>query len=257
MHASRTFNELRELLEEKTVQYGSADFFVPTDPISIPARYQKKEDIEISGFLVATIAWGQRKSIISNGLKLCALMDDAPHDFVMHHQASDLKRLEGFVHRTFNDSDLLFFVSALQHLYQKGLGLEGAFQHEGDLGQKISSLRNHFMAVPHLSRSLKHIANPLKGSSAKRLCMYLRWMVRQPGIGCDFGIWSSMHPSELYLPLDVHSGRIARKLGLLHRTQDDWRAVEELTHQLRAFDPADPCKYDYALFGMGAFESMP
>lgn len=226
-----------------------------TDPIQIPHRFTKKEDIEIAGFIVATLAWGQRKTIINNANKWMAFMDESPFDFILNHQETDLKRFKGFVHRTFNETDALTFINSLRHIYQNHGGLEKALSTSGsDFQQKLSQFKKLFFSYPHLSRTTKHIADPVSGSTAKRLCMYLRWMVRPADKGTDFGIWTSFKPSELFLPLDVHSGNVARKLGLLGRTQNDWKAVNELTETLRKFDPKDPCKYDYALFGLGAFD---
>lgn len=224
--------------------------FVDNDPILIPHRFTKREDIEIAGFLVATIAWGQRTTIISNGEKLIDLMDNAPHDFVVNHLASDRKRFKGFVHRTFSDVDTMYFMEALQHLYAENGGLENAFK-GNSAKERISAFHHSFFSIPHLSRTKKHVSNPEKGSSAKRLNMFLRWMVRPAIEGIDFGIWKSVQPSELMMPLDVHTGNVGRKLGLLQRKQNDWSAVEELTSNLRKFDSTDPIKYDFALFGLG------
>jgi len=247
--------KLLPLLEEKYLEYSRKEFFLETDPIQIPHRYTKKEDIEISGFIAATLAWGQRKTIINNASKWMAMMDDTPHDFILNHQPSDLKRFKGFVHRTFNETDALTFVHALQNLYQQHRGLEFTFASPGlPFAERLHRFRQLFFSVEHLSRTTKHVADPLAGSSAKRLCMYLRWMVRPAEKGTDFGIWKTISPADLYLPLDVHSGNVARHLGLLSRTQNDWKAVTELTENLRLFDSSDPCKYDYALFGLGAFD---
>jgi uncharacterized protein (TIGR02757 family) len=244
---------LAKLLEEKYLLYANADF-IDTDPIQIPRQFSKKEDIEIAGFLAATIAWGQRVSIIKNAKRLVELMDNAPHDFVLNHEPSDRKRFEGFVHRTFSEVDAMYFMEALQHIYLHKNGLESCFAKGSNARERISNFHHTFFEIDHLSRTKKHVSNPVKGSSAKRLNMYLRWMARPATEGVDFGIWTKIPTSELMLPLDVHTGNVARKLGLLTRKQDDWKAVEELTGQLRTFDPADPVKYDYALFGIGAFE---
>lgn len=247
--------KLLPLLDEKYQQFSKKEFFLETDPIQIPHRFTKKEDIEIAGFIAATLAWGQRKTIINNAGKWMNLMDDSPYDFIMNHQAEDLKCFKGFVHRTFNESDCLGFIHALQNLYLHHNGLEGAFSGvKTDFAQGISDFKKIFFSSHHLSRTTKHVADPISGSSAKRICMYLRWMCRPANTGTDLGIWTSISPAELYLPLDVHSGNVARHLGLLTRTQNDWKAVSELTLKLREFDHADPCKYDYALFGIGAFD---
>lgn len=249
---------MRNLLEEKVLRFNSPDF-IPFDPISIPHNFRKKEDIEISGFLVATIAWGQRVTILKNANLLMQHMDNHPYDFVMNAGADDLRPLAGFVHRTFNGDDCLFFMEALKHLYLNCGGLEMAFtrglrEKDSDIADAIASFRDSFLEVPHLLRSRKHLANPTTGSTAKRINMFLRWMVRKDDKGVDFGLWKQILPARLYCPLDVHVGNVARRLGLLSRTQNDWRAVEELTRNLRKFDAEDPVKYDFALFGMGVFE---
>ncbi len=230
-----------------------------TDPIQIPHRFSRKEDIEIAGFIAATLAWGQRKTIINNASKWMAFMDDSPFEFITGHQPEDLKRFKGFVHRTFNETDALTFVESLKNLYAHHGGLEAAFagtDPSADFATRLSNFKQLFFSSPHLPRTTKHVADPLAGSSAKRLCMYLRWMIRPANAGTDLGIWNSLSTADLYLPLDVHSGNVARRLGLLNRTQNDWKAVSELTQTLRKFDPVDPCKYDYALFGIGAFEKI-
>lgn len=244
---------LAALLEEKYERYANSDF-IGTDPIQIPRQFSKKEDIEIAGFLAATIAWGQRVSIIKNAQTLVDLMDSAPHDFVLNHLASDRKRFKGFVHRTFSDVDAMYFMEALQHVYRNKNGLEACFAQGENAKDRIGNFHQTFFEIEHLQRTKKHVSNPEKGSSAKRLNMYLRWMVRPATEGVDFGIWKSIPTSQLMLPLDVHTSNIARKLGLLMRKQDDWKAVDELTANLRTFDENDPVKYDYALFGIGAFE---
>lgn len=249
--------QLRDLLEEKFALYSAPEFFIGTDPLQIPHRFSVKEDIEIAGFLTATIAWGQRKSIITNSLRLLSLMDDNPYHFLINGNEKDWKRFENFVHRTFNGTDCITFMSSLKRIYQHHGGLEAAFSGPAaTMAERISNFRNIFFAGPHLTRTRKHVADPLAGSTAKRICMYLRWMVRPAGKGADFGIWKNISPSELCLPLDVHVGRVARSLGLLTRRQDDWKTVLELTSALCQFDPEDPCKYDYALFGLGAFGDL-
>ena len=247
--------ELKSFLDEKVNLYNRPDF-ISSDPISIPHLFQKKEDIEIIAFLVATIAWGKREMIIKNGLKLCELLEHEPYNFVIHHSKTDLKNLGSFVHRTFNETDLKVFLSALKHLYQNHGGLEKSFSNGDNVSEKISRFKALFFSIPHAERTEKHVSDPLKGSSAKRLNMFLRWMVRKDNNGVDFGIWNTIKPSELYCPLDVHTGNTARKLQLLKRKQNDWKAVVELTEQLRKFDPNDPIKYDFALFGIGVFEDF-
>lgn len=253
--AIKNLDSIKEFLEEKHNLYNNRSF-IENDPISIPHRYNKKEDIEISGFLTATISWGNRKSIIANASKLMTQMDDSPHAFVLHHSKKELTKLSSFVHRTFNGNDCMFFIRSLKHIYTQHKDLEEAF---GSLNTKESfplkdnlvKFRSLFLETAHLSRSEKHISNPAQKSSAKRLCMYLRWMVRKDKRKVDFGIWNTIPASQLCLPLDVHTGNISRKLGLLQRKQNDWQAVEEITAVLRAMDPTDPIKYDYALFGSG------
>lgn len=252
--------EIKELLDEKYFQFNNTSF-IETDPISIPHQFSKKEDVEIAGFLIATIAWGQRISIINNGNKLMRLMNHEPHEFIMNFSKKDALRFENFVHRTFNSSDCVFFLNSLKNIYTKHKGLEYAFsgefsEKEKDVKSAITNFRELFLSIPHQSRSDKHISNPSAKSSAKRLCMYLRWMVRKDKHGVDFGIWKSIKPSQLCLPLDVHTGNVSRKLGLLTRTQNDWQAVEEITSVLREFDKKDPIKYDFSLFGLGAFEGF-
>ncbi len=248
--------EIYNLLEEKYYQFNQLEF-IASDPISIPHLFDKKEDIEIAGFLVATIAWGQRKSIITNGKKMVELMDLAPYDFVMNHSENDLKRLNKFVHRTFNATDLTFFIQSLQHIYTKYEGLENVFAfHSSDMKKSIHHFKRIFFEIEHPKRTEKHVADPLKKSSAKRINMFLRWMCRKDKQGVDFGIWNTIEPKYLMCPLDVHSGNVARKLGLLNRKQNDWQAVDELTNQLRVFDKNDPVKYDFSLFGLGVFEGF-
>lgn len=255
-------NELKDFLNEKYDLYNNLKF-IETDPITIPHLFSRKEDIEIAGFLTATIAWGQRVTIINNATRLMNLMGSAPYDFVMSAKEKDLKRFNDFVHRTFNGTDAIFFMKALQHIYKKQGGLEQAFRPASgkkneDLRESIMKFRTLFFSIPSPARSGKHVSNPSENSSAKRLCMYLRWMVRTDKRGVDFGIWNSKHitPAQLMCPLDVHSGNVARKLGLLKRTQNDWKAVEELTGNLRQYDANDPVKYDFALFGLGVFEKF-
>ncbi len=249
-----TPNELKSFLDFKAEQYENSGF-IETDPIQIPHRFSKKEDIEISGFLLSTIAWGNRTIIIRNGNKLMELMENDPHRYILDFTQRDLD----FVHRTFNSQDLEFYLRSLQQLYKTNGGLEQAFSKHSEIeGMKgrIVSFRDQFLSVEHESRSEKHISNPLKNSACKRLNMFVRWMVRDARKGVDFGIWKTIDSSELYLPLDVHTSKNARKIGILGRKQDDWKALEELMEQLRSFDPNDPVKYDFALFGLGVFEKF-
>lgn len=249
--------ELKDFLDEKVELYNRPKF-IETDPVQIPHLFTRKEDREIAGFLTATIAWGNRKSILKNAHKLMELMDQAPFQFVMQHEESDLERLSPFVHRTFNAIDLQFFIKSLRNIYQNHDGLETIFQKNAtktSLQPAIHALKNHFFEIPHPSRTTKHVSDPLKNSAAKRINMFLRWMVRNDNAGVDFGIWK-IAPALLSCPLDVHSGNVARKLGLLSRKQNDSKALAELDISLRHLDPDDPVKYDFALFGLGVFEGF-
>ncbi|HEV7231761.1 MAG TPA: TIGR02757 family protein [Bacteroidia bacterium] len=252
--------DIKSFLNEKYIQYNSFAF-IESDPVSIPRRFSKKQDIEIAGFLAATIAWGQRPTIIRNGNRLMQWMDESPHEFILNHSPKDLKPFKTFVHRTFNNTDILYFIKALKHIYSKHKSMEEAFLlpgkwKESDTQEAIIRFRTLFFSLPHPDRSRKHVSDPAAGSAAKRLHMFLRWMVRKDKAAVDFGIWKRIPPSALLCPLDVHSGNVARKLGLLSRTQNDRRAVEELTAALRSLDPSDPVKYDFALFGLGVFEGF-
>ncbi|MCH9659969.1 MAG: TIGR02757 family protein [Bacteroidetes bacterium] len=251
-------NELKEFLDEKVVYYNNPKF-IESDPIQIPHLFKKKEDIEIIGFLVATISWGNRKSIITNGKKLANLLDHAPHDFILNHTTSDLSALSHFVHRTFNGDDLAYFIKALRHIYIEKNGLEAIFVKHAEnntLQPAIHQFKKEFFSLPHLQRTQKHVSDPLKNSAAKRINMFLRWMVRSNDSDVDFGIWKRLSPSQLSCPLDVHSGNVARKLGLLKRKQNDGKALAELDTSLRKLDSRDPVKYDFALFGLGVFEKF-
>jgi uncharacterized protein (TIGR02757 family) len=220
--------------------------FIDSDPISIPKRFTTKEDIEISAFFAATLAWGQRKTIITNANKLMHWMGEEPHRFILDHSNAELKQFEKFVHRTFNATDALYFIEVLKHWYTDGKSLEDYFSGE-TMKEKIANFHLAFFGNDFVSeRTRKHVANPAKNSSAKRLNMYLRWMVRNDGL--DFGIWTSIQPSELKCPLDVHVQRAAFHFGLLTRKQQDWKAVEELSDNLLLLDSVDPIKYDLALF---------
>ncbi|WP_396600757.1 TIGR02757 family protein [Algibacter sp. R77976] len=250
--------ELKEFLDAKVIQYNNPEF-IESDPIQIPHAFHKKEDVEISGFLTATIAWGNRKSIINNANRLMDLLDQSPYDFVMNHQDSDLEKLEPFVHRTFNGNDCVQFIKSLQHIYKNHIGLEAVFAKHAEtnsLQNSISKFKSVFFEIDHLQRTQKHVSDPLKNSAAKRINMFLRWMVRNDNTGVDFGIWKSISPGLLSCPLDVHSGNVARKLGLLKRKQNDGKALTELDTALRKLDPNDPVKYDFALFGLGVFEGF-
>ncbi len=250
--------DLKEFLDEKVILYNQPKF-IESDPIQIPHLFSIKEDIEIAAFLTATIAWGNRKSIINNAKRMMQLLDHAPFDFVLNHTTQDLESLNHFVHRTFNGEDLKQFIKSLNHIYSKHNGLEAVFlKHakKDSLQLSIHHLKKYFFEIGHLPRTQKHISDPLKNSAAKRINMFLRWMVRKDNVGVDFGIWDNLSPSQLSCPLDVHSGNVARKLGLLNRKQNDAKALNELDMALRDLDYSDPVKYDFALFGLGVFEKF-
>ena len=229
--------------------------FIEDDPIQIPHRFTKREDIEIAAFLASSLAWGTRKGIIRSADRIISLMDNAPCDFVRNAREKDLVRFSGFVHRTFNGLDCLFFIRALSEIYKNGSSLkevcETAYRETGDIRETLARLRDRFLMVDHQHRSEKHISDVRKGSAGKRLNVFMMWMVRRDAGGVHFGLWAGIPMSALYIPLDVHCGNVARSLGLLSRRQNDWKAVEELTSRLREFDPEDPVRYDFALFGMG------
>jgi uncharacterized protein (TIGR02757 family) len=250
--------ELKEFLDEKVKQYNRPEF-IESDPIQIPHQFSKKEDVEISGFLTATIAWGNRKSILKNSNKLMQLLDNSPYDFVMHASEKDLESLSGFVHRTFNSDDLRYFIKSLRNMYGHQGGLETIFTNHStttSTQEAISEFKKEFFSLPHLPRTQKHVSDPLKNSAAKRINMFLRWMVRDSHTGVDLGIWKHIPSSALSCPLDVHSGNVARKLGLLHRKQNDGKALRELDTALREMNKKDPVRYDFALFGLGVFEKF-
>jgi len=252
------FKELKEFLDEKVVQYNNPNF-IELDPIQIPHLYTRKEDIEISGFLSAIISWGNRTSIVKSAKRMLAYMGDSPHDFILNHNDQQLRKIDGFVHRTFNSDDLLTFIEGLKHLYKHKNGLEGIFvkyQTNESLQPAIHELKKEFFNVQHLERTRKHLPDPLTGSAAKKINMFLRWMVRRDNKGVDFGLWKSISPSILSCPLDIHSGNVARKLGLITRKHNDAKAVSELDTKLREMDKDDPVKYDFALFGLGVCEKF-
>jgi uncharacterized protein (TIGR02757 family) len=252
--------ELKDFLEEKFILYNNKKF-IETDPVSIPHLFSEKEDIEIAAFLSATIAWGQRKTILRNARQLMKWMDDDPHRFILNFTEDDLKPFRKFIHRTFLPEDCIFFLKSLKNIYGKEGGLSNLFANnelnESDhVKNSIVNARNIFFKLPHLQRNEKHFSDPSSGSAAKRLNMFLRWMIRRDHSGVDFGIWKGISPAHLICPLDVHSGRVARKLGLLKRKQNDWKAATELTCNLKKIDSNDPVKYDFALFGLGVFEKF-
>ncbi len=253
--------EIKVLLDQKFIQYNRIDF-IEEDPILIPHLFQKKEDIEISAFLTALIAWGKRMTIIKNAKALMERMDHRPYEFVISAGEEELDRLSGFVHRTFNEMDAYALVMALRQVYRSGEGLEGIFSQgigpeDKNVESGILNARRRLTQGPDFpARTHKHLANPSKGSSAKRINMFLRWMVRRDFQGVDFGIWESISPALLICPLDVHTGNVARKLGILKRKQNDWKSACELTEFLRTLCPEDPVRYDFALFGLGVYQEI-
>ncbi|MDA3953806.1 MAG: TIGR02757 family protein [Bacteroidales bacterium] len=259
MRITQELPDIRDFLNEKAEQYNHPDF-IETDPIQIPHLFSYKNDIEIAAFFASTIAWGQRVTIIKNMQKLIALMDHSPYEFIMNSSEKDLDRLNYFKHRTFNGEDCKFFARSVKNIYYKHGGLGDLFQkiylEQNNIFNTLIRFREVFFEIDHPQRTGKHVSNVLKGASAKRLNMFLRWMIRNDNNGVDFGLWNKIPMSDLFLPLDVHAGNVARKLGLLKRKQNDWKAVEEVTKVLRKFDPNDPVKYDFALFGLGIFEKF-
>lgn len=258
-------NSQQPMVNQQFLDAAAARFntpaFIADDPIGVPHRFERLQDREIMGFWTAMLAWGQRKTIIQSALRLAELMDWAPHDFMLHHTEEDRARFLDFKHRTFQATDTLWFLEFFQQFYQKNDSLEHAFARHllpGDLTTEralVGFHRDFFDHPDAPDRTRKHVATPERGSTCKRLNMYLRWMVRRDPAGSggvDFGLWQRISPAQLLMPLDVHVERVARRLGLLHRPQTDWRAVLELTESLRAFDPNDPVRYDFALFGLGA-----
>ena len=250
--------ELKSFLDLKVETY-NRNSFISSDPIQIPHQFSKKEDIEIAGFLSATIAWGNRTMIIKNSKRMMEIMDNSPFDFIMNHSKKELSSITNFVHRTFNSTDLQYFIKSLQNIYENYEGLENILKplkNEVNYQNSITRFKTIFFELQHEVRTEKHISNPQKNSAAKRIHMFLRWMVREDNKGVDFGLWKTHSPAFLSCPLDVHSGNVARKLGILTRRQNDWKAVHELDTKLRSFDVKDPVKYDFALFGLGVFEKF-
>ena len=258
--AKSKFNipDLKDFLDEKSYQYESLEF-IKDDPILVPHSFTKKEDIEISGFITSIISWGNRKSIINSAKKIIEFMDYSPFDFILNHTNKDLYKEGESIHRTFNSTDLNYFIVSLKRIYKDYNGLEDILSNNSngnDLQKRISTFKEIFFSLDHPTRTRKHLPSPIDGSSAKRFNMFLRWMVRSNEKGVDFGLWNKIDKSELSLPLDVHTGRIARLLGLLKRNTNDSRAVEEINLKLREMDPKDPVKYDFALFGLGVYENF-
>ena len=250
-------NELKEFLDSKYVQYNQRKF-IESDPIQVPHTFTSKEDIEISSFLTATIAWGQRKTIIKNSFKMMNLLDNSPYDYIINSSEKEIDKLN-IKHRTFNEIDFRYFIKRLKYIYKEYGNLENIFFENvknNTLHNSIHNFKSLFFKNNFPLRTTKHISDPYKGSACKRINMFLRWMVRKDSNGVDFGIWNKISPSYLSCPLDVHSGRVARKLGILNRTQNDHKAVLELDKKLRILDSNDPVKYDFSLFGLGVFEGF-
>lgn len=255
------FKTLGDFLDEKVAIYNQPAF-IEDDPISIPHQFSKKQDIEISGFVAAVLAWGQRRTIITKCKAFFALMDNAPYDFILNHQEDDLKPFLYFKHRTFNATDALYFIEFFRWFYQQHTSLEEAFTvglkpEDEDMEQSLIHFQHLFFSLPDApARTRKHIATPERKSACKRTNMFLRWMVRQDNQGVDFGIWQNIRPNQLVCPCDLHVDRVARFLGLIKRKQTDWQTAIELTNNLKQFDPKDPVKYDFALFGLGVMNEM-
>ncbi|GAA0884732.1 TIGR02757 family protein [Sphingobacterium siyangense] len=254
--------DLKDFLDKKVDEYNQPGF-IPNDPISIPHQFSAKQDIEIMGFLASIMAWGQRKTIINKCNELVARMDGSPYDYIINHQEQDLKTLLGFKHRTFNDTDILYFVSFFKHHYQHFESLEDAFlvgqenREEVDLEMALNAFKTYFFSLPDYPvRTRKHISSPAQKSTVKRINMFLRWMVRKDTKGVDFGIWQRLSPKDLICPCDVHVERVARKFGLITLDKVNWKTAQELTANLRLLDPLDPVKYDFALFGLGVEGEM-
>jgi uncharacterized protein (TIGR02757 family) len=249
-------DSLKAFFDKKVAVYNQVSF-IKDDPICIPHLFSSKQDIEIAGFFASIFAWGNRTTIIQKSKELMQLMDNAPHAFCTGHKETDLKKLLAFKHRTFNTTDLLYFISFFQEHYKKHDSLEDAFvlSPDKDPAARLHQFHNYFFSFPDAPpRTKKHIATPIKGSTCKRLNMYLRWMVRKDNKGVDFGIWNKIKPSELICPIDLHVARVAKRFQLLDRTKIDWQAGLELTEYLKTLDPKDPVKYDFALFGLGVIE---
>ena len=253
--------ELKIFLNKKVGEYNQP-FFIEADPISVPHGFSKKQDIEIAGLFAAVFAWGNRTTIIAKARELMQLMDNAPHDFCVHHASTDLKRLLQFKHRTFNTTDLLYFIAFLQFHYSHNDSLETAFsqwmgKNDKDTEQALDGFHDYFFSLPDApNRTRKHVSAPRKKSACKRLNMYLRWMVRRDKQGVDFGIWRKLNPSQLVIPFDLHVARVARHFHLIERKQNDWLTARELTDTFRQLDDKDPVKYDFALFALGVLEKF-
>lgn len=251
-------HDLKDYLDAKASYYNQPDF-IPHDPIAIPHRFSKLQDIEISGLFAAILAWGNRTTIINKCTELMEMMDDAPHDYIMNHQPRDRMRLMSFCHRTFNGLDLLYFIEFLQHYYLNVTSLEFAFSgglspEDENVEKALLGFNHIFFSLEHPERTTKHISSPAKNSACKRLNMYLRWMVRKDDCGVDFGLWQHISPAQLVCPMDVHVSRVAARLGLIPEAKANWKTAVALTEALKEFSPEDPSKYDFALFGLGVIE---
>jgi len=258
-------DEIHKLLDQKVKQYNRIEF-IGKDPICIPHLFTKQQDIEIAGFFAAIFAWGNRTTIINKSKELLERMDNAPYAFCIGHGNTDLKKLLGFAHRTFNDTDLLYCIDFFKKHYCKNESLETAFfknsiskniERQNIIEQALIYFQDYFFSLEEApARTKKHIASPLSGSTCKRLNMFLRWMVRKDKQGVDFGLWKSVSPAALIMPIDVHVARVSRGLGILKRTQTDWQTAIELTNYCRTLDAKDPVKYDFALFSLGVIEKF-
>lgn len=254
-------DKLKEFLDKKVDEYNGPSF-IESDPVCIPHLFTKKQDIEIAGFFASVFAWGNRTTIIGKSQTLMKLMDNSPYEFCLNHNSAELKRLTGFKHRTFNATDLLYFIEFLKFHYQSSNSLETAFSKwmkktDPHIGNALIGFHQYFFSLQDAPvRTKKHIATPAKNSTCKRLNMFLRWMVRKDGCGVDFGIWNEISPSQLVCPIDVHVARVAKRFGLIQRKQLDWLTALELTDHLKKFDRNDPAKYDFALFGLGVVEKF-
>ncbi len=250
---------IKEFLEEKAYFYNRPEF-IDADPVQVPHLFNDSNDIEIAAFVTSILAWGQRKTIISKAKQFLTLMDNRPYDFICHAGKTDIRLFNSFTHRTFNGADAIYFINAIRHIIITYGSLrfffETTFQQTNDIKLTLMQFRKTFFSLPYRMRTTRQIPDIGKGSAGKRLNLFLRWMVRRDNKGVDFGIWQKIPPSALYIPLDVHSGAVARKLGLLRRKSDDWKAVEEITAAMRSFDPSDPVRYDFALYGLGVFEKF-
>jgi uncharacterized protein (TIGR02757 family) len=258
-------DEIHKLLDQKVKQYNSFEF-IEKDPICVPHLFTKLQDIEIAGFFAAIFAWGNRTTIINKSKELLERMDNAPYDFCIGHEDKDLKKLIGFAHRTFNDTDLLYCIEFFKQHYSKYESLETAFfkkniskniENQNTIEEAFTYFQEYFFSLEEApARTKKHIASPVTGSTCKRLNMFLRWMVRKDNQGVDFGLWKKISPAALIMPIDVHVARVSRGLGIIKRTQTDWQTAIELTNYCRTLDSEDPVKYDFALFSLGVIEKF-